>query len=347
MTPTQGTNPMSATTKSNLTTLSLASALTSVFVAHSAFGTPLPGDDSTIEWSGLNWQSMNSATPEVNADGLKLCRTAVEPGPPLIWASLATTTQSVSMYPDLENYDCDTMHDDYSGNWIFGVTNATGTIPHIEVSLRRGEAICGYETMIRVTDHLAQLEGLSWSVRVTLSNGTQSSFDLPDEWWNNEFGWGSRSGFGLSFENYGETEAISIGPRLEGDEMVLIDMHHDRANISLASPWNPDLVLWPVDRVEILASGADQADVDTLQNLYGGVNLGINSYCMGFDSIELASSEEPSSPEDLNGDGVVDGSDLGLLFAAWGECEGCPEDLNGDGQVDGSDLGLLFAAWGS
>ena len=328
-----------------LATISLASGLTSLFMAQFASGNPLPNTDSSLEWCGLNWQSINSAAPKVDADGLTLCRTAVEPGPPLIWASLPATTQSVSMYPDLENYDCDTMHSDYSGNWIFGVTNATGTIPHIEVSLRRGEAICGYQTMIRVTDHLAQLEDLSWAVRVTLSDGTQSSFNLPDEWWNNEFGWGNPRDFGLSFENYGETQAISIGPRLEGDEMVLIDMHHDRADIMLGSPFM-DEVFFPADRVEILASGADQADVDTLQNLYRGVNLGINSYCMGFNSIELSAGEEPSSPEDLNGDGQVDGSDLGLLFAAWGECKGCPEDLNGDGQVDGSDLGLLFAAWG-
>lgn len=47
---------------------------------------------------------------------------------------------------------------------------------------------------------------------------------------------------------------------------------------------------------------------------------------------------------DLNGDGVVDGSDLGLLLALWGSgsAEG---DLNGDGVVDAADLGLLLGAW--
>ena len=51
---------------------------------------------------------------------------------------------------------------------------------------------------------------------------------------------------------------------------------------------------------------------------------------------------------DLNFDGSVDGSDLGLLLASWGACPGgavCLADLNGDGTVDGSDLGLLLAAW--
>jgi len=49
---------------------------------------------------------------------------------------------------------------------------------------------------------------------------------------------------------------------------------------------------------------------------------------------------------DLNGDGVVDGADLGVLLGSWGPCAGCPADLNGDGVVDGSDLGLLLSNWG-
>ncbi len=47
---------------------------------------------------------------------------------------------------------------------------------------------------------------------------------------------------------------------------------------------------------------------------------------------------------DLNHDGVVDGSDLGLLLAVWGSDDSAA-DLNGDGIVDGADLGLLLAAW--
>ncbi|MEE2971861.1 MAG: M43 family zinc metalloprotease [Planctomycetota bacterium] len=55
--------------------------------------------------------------------------------------------------------------------------------------------------------------------------------------------------------------------------------------------------------------------------------------------------DEPSA--DLDGNGVVDGSDVGLLLASWGPCTGCPADLNGDGLVDGSDFGLLLVAWGT
>ncbi len=46
---------------------------------------------------------------------------------------------------------------------------------------------------------------------------------------------------------------------------------------------------------------------------------------------------------DLNGDGVVDGADLGLLLQNWGQ-PGLG-DLNGDGIVDGADIGLLLNNW--
>lgn len=51
-------------------------------------------------------------------------------------------------------------------------------------------------------------------------------------------------------------------------------------------------------------------------------------------------------PGDLNGDGVVDVSDLLILLSAWGACSGCSADLNGDGVVDVSDMLILLSAWG-
>lgn len=47
---------------------------------------------------------------------------------------------------------------------------------------------------------------------------------------------------------------------------------------------------------------------------------------------------------DLDGDGAVDGTDLGMLLGMWGSTD--PEaDLNGDGTVGADDLGLLLGAW--
>lgn len=55
-------------------------------------------------------------------------------------------------------------------------------------------------------------------------------------------------------------------------------------------------------------------------------------------------------PADLNGDGAVDGADLGTLLGNWGFVNpgagSGTGDLDGSGLVDGGDLGLMLGAWG-
>ncbi len=52
----------------------------------------------------------------------------------------------------------------------------------------------------------------------------------------------------------------------------------------------------------------------------------------------------PAILGDLNGDGIVDGTDLGIMLGQWGGPGSA--DLNNSGAVDGTDLGLLLGAWG-
>ena len=59
----------------------------------------------------------------------------------------------------------------------------------------------------------------------------------------------------------------------------------------------------------------------------------------------ISSDLEFPCPGDLNGDGKVDGSDLGMMLGAWGTNDPAA-DLNGDGKVDGGDLGTLLGAFG-
>jgi hypothetical protein len=50
---------------------------------------------------------------------------------------------------------------------------------------------------------------------------------------------------------------------------------------------------------------------------------------------------------DLDGDGAIGSTDLGLLLDAWGPCpRRCPHDLDGNGVVDVADLVALLGAWG-
>ena len=51
------------------------------------------------------------------------------------------------------------------------------------------------------------------------------------------------------------------------------------------------------------------------------------------------------APADLNQDGRVDGSDLGVLLALWGPANGSRADIDHNGVVDGADLGTLLSGW--
>jgi hypothetical protein len=58
----------------------------------------------------------------------------------------------------------------------------------------------------------------------------------------------------------------------------------------------------------------------------------------------LTITPPPSNPADIDGDGVVNAADLGVLLAAWGSSLDIA-DINDDGIVDGNDLGLVLSSW--
>ncbi len=52
----------------------------------------------------------------------------------------------------------------------------------------------------------------------------------------------------------------------------------------------------------------------------------------------------PTSPGDVNSDGIVNGADLAAVLAGWGTSDDQP-DTNNDGVVDGIDLATVLADW--
>ena len=96
--------------------------------------------------------------------------------------------------------------------------------------------------------------------------------------------------------------------------------------------------------ISALADGASDVRVRFTM----GTTDGSVTYCgWNLDDVVVEALLPPSgSPADLNGDGVVNGADFGLLLVAWGPCDGCPADLNGDGFVNGADVGLMLVEWG-
>jgi hypothetical protein len=67
----------------------------------------------------------------------------------------------------------------------------------------------------------------------------------------------------------------------------------------------------------------------------------------GIDALLVQATECVEPPDfqgDLNGDGRVDGEDVGLFLAFW-DANGGEADFNGDGIVDGADFGILLLNW--
>jgi len=65
----------------------------------------------------------------------------------------------------------------------------------------------------------------------------------------------------------------------------------------------------------------------------------------GVDDVRIMrySCEATTIVGDLNGDGIVNGADLGILLQNWGNPG--VGDLDGNGTVDGADLGILLGNW--
>ena len=85
---------------------------------------------------------------------------------------------------------------------------------------------------------------------------------------------------------------------------------------------------------------------DVLSVQVGLHNESLKECCVETLEFVLPECDGPSDcPLDLNGDGVINGGDLGLLLSNFGGSG--LGDVDCDGDVDGADLGLLLAAWGT
>ncbi len=128
---------------------------------------------------------------------------------------------------------------------------------------------------------------------------------------------------------------------------------------------NFDLHLWRYEGGELISLIGDaglpyfgfgnvtsQSSIDNVEHLYVR-DLAPGQYVIelrrlgGTRSADAAIAwflPQAPSPGDLNGDGVVDASDLGALLMSWGSDDPIA-DLDGSGEVDGDDLGVLLTLW--
>ena len=85
--------------------------------------------------------------------------------------------------------------------------------------------------------------------------------------------------------------------------------------------------------------GPSAVSVDEITFMHDSRTLLVATHGRGMFTIDLSDS----CPEDLNGDGLINQSDLGILLAAYEINSG--GDIDGDGDTDQSDLGRLLAMY--
>ena len=75
-------------------------------------------------------------------------------------------------------------------------------------------------------------------------------------------------------------------------------------------------------------------------------NTGEGTISGNFELVMIADADSPvcADDPDLNGDGLVDGTDLTILLGSWA-APGGPADINCDDIVNGFDLSILLAGW--
>jgi hypothetical protein len=172
---------------------------------------------------------------------------------------------------------------------------------------------------------------------------------------------GSLDAYFIMMNQYGDatTDNWSVQIRLNGDPAnPVVESQFDFATVPAV------LDTWVELRLEI------DLDADIVNTFYNGNPLGVNLSwinnvsgaglpqirCIdlysqtndGFRWDDLVVEEAGAPcPGDLNGDGIVDLSDLATLLAHFGAPGGAADgDINGDGLVDLSDLALLLANFG-
>ncbi|MBL9140899.1 MAG: hypothetical protein JNK53_03445, partial [Phycisphaerae bacterium] len=92
---------------------------------------------------------------------------------------------------------------------------------------------------------------------------------------------------------------------------------------------------------QFFQSGVGANTQGTLPLAFGDGTGGANADVL-YDFVEL--TVNTGQHADFNGDGHVNGADLGILLSAWGQPG--VTDLDCSGSTDGADLGILLSSWG-
>lgn len=127
--------------------------------------------------------------------------------------------------------------------------------------------------------------------------------------------------------------------------------------VDVRGPSGGDVSLWqsglgpPTVYFSTHLDGVDATDViHTLAGGHAHLNWAFTQPGLYEIDLRLATRAANPCPADLDGDGQVGQSDLGILLSDFGcqpSPDGCPGDTDGDGATGQSDLGVLLSSYGT
>ena len=266
--------------------------------------------------------------------------------PDLVSFEFSATTTSGETYNDSTGPHLATVADgevvlvDYNGasaaGWTFGVTGDSAATGIWELGLPqcngRGDPCTDgsgnqngpcFLTEINPSDTNSDIDGGETTMLSPIFDGlgpvgTRLSYD---RWYSNDAG-----------ASPGEDSMQVYISNNAGGSWTLVEDVNQNANAWVTV----DFV------IEDVISATDQ-----MQMRFVASDLGAGSVVeAGIDNLRVFGIEcdDSSIPGDMNGDGLVNGADLGLFLSVWGTSDPAA-DFNADGTVGGDDLGILLVNW--
>ena len=123
---------------------------------------------------------------------------------------------------------------------------------------------------------------------------------------------------------------------------VLDNIRCKRMSSAGVAEWSADVAVNPGSKYRLASAPA--AAGGSVLTWQGGVSTGASDVFASRIGADGVLGQPPAgTPGDINGDGVVDSTDLGILLSQWGGPGSA--DLDASGTVDSADLGILLAGW--
>jgi hypothetical protein len=249
--------------------------------------------------------------------------------------------------------DYDTFHQNYRADWTHG--NASYYHPPTNA-------------VYFSSRHLSRITKIDWATKEIVWNMGTNLTTQDCDFGNNLFSYQhspevQSDGNIVLFDNGNRRDGIPADPATAYSRAVEIKLNGDPANSAeIVWEWTTPLYCPSTGDADRLAIGTTLVtathlesiyELDSTQNIVSHVDIESGDSCGGLRPGYRAQRVPNLKPDyiapnrsDINGDNLINVSDLLAIISAWGTCQGCLEDVNLDSSVNVSDLLMVIENWG-